>query len=109
MPADYLEDPHHRRAALRDLEMSIRKGWYIPDEANASIPAWLVELANDPTAGERERLRAAEVLNTMRAANLKTLETLDKMERLDTGQSTENSAVRIDYGDRGKQWTRSDD
>lgn len=45
--------------------------------------------------GDRERLRAAEILTAMDKANIDALTALDKIERLDSGQTTENIGLMV--------------
>lgn len=88
-------DGHHDREDLRLLELAIRKGWAIKDEWMDKLPEVAARIAADPGKKDRERLRALEVLNTMRGANVAGLVELIKTRRLVNGESTENIDHRV--------------
>ena len=81
-------DPHHTRETLVLLASAIRHGWQIPDAAMRSAPIIVANMLANGTV--REKLRAAEVLIRMRDSNIAALAVGDKIERLDSGEATEN-------------------
>lgn len=80
------------------MELAIRKGWDIKPEWMDKLPEVAARIAADPGKNDRERLRALEVLNTMRGANISGLVDLIKTRRLVGGQSTENVTFRFADG-----------
>lgn len=77
----------HSRQTMVLLSSAIRNGWQIPDTVLRAAPAVVANLLVN--GGDREKLRAAEVLIRMRESNIAALELADKLERLDGGSSTE--------------------
>ena len=87
-PVTIVED-RHERAGLRLIRRAIEGRWQVPDELLASLPRVVVGMvANSRT--DRERLRAVEILVAMNRDNLASLQTADRLERLDEGQPTDN-------------------
>ena len=82
------EPDHHARETLVLLASAIRNGGQIPDAALRSAPNIVASMLINGTA--REKLRAAEVLIRMRDSNIAALAVGDKIERLDSGEATEN-------------------
>ena len=82
------EPDHHARETLVLLASAIRNGWQIPDAALRSAPNIVASMLINGTA--REKIRAAEVLIRMRDSNIAALAVGDKIERLDSGEATEN-------------------
>jgi hypothetical protein len=70
------------------LASAIRNGWQIPDAALRAAPSIVANMLTNGTP--REKLRAAEVLIRMRDSNIAALAVGDKIERLDSGEATEN-------------------
>ena len=83
------------RASLRTLQRAVINGWDVPAEAKKDLPSMCLAIAMDSERPERDRLRAIEVLRAMERDNLEAAQALDRIERLDNGQSTENVATKI--------------
>jgi|TARA_R110000824_G_scaffold1991_4_gene9716 hypothetical protein len=82
------------RESLRIIKQAVTSGWDIPPEWKDSLPNLCMGIACDELRGDRERLRAIEILRAMQRDNLDAAQVLDKVERLDVGQATE----RIELG-----------
>ena len=82
------------RETLRMLQQAVHNGWNIPEEWKAALPRFCMGIILDKTKGDRERLRASEILRSMSRDNLDALQILDKIERLEDGSATE----RIELG-----------
>lgn len=91
-------DGHHDREDLRLVEMAVRKGWAIPDEWAEKLPQVAARIALDPGKPDRDRLRALELLGTLKRDNIGGLIDLIKTRRLIGGESTENVTVRYVEG-----------
>ena len=81
--------PSPARSSLRLLQQAIRNEWDIPPEWKKELPQLCLSIALDENKGDRERLRATEILRSMTRDNLDALQVLDKIERLDGGEATE--------------------
>ena len=77
------------RESLRLLHRAIKDQWQIPCEWKDALPNLCLQIAMDENKGDRERLRATEILRSMSRDNLDALQILDKIERLDGGEATE--------------------
>ena len=77
------------RESLRLLHRAIKDQWQIPSEWKDALPNLCLQIAMDENKGDRERLRATEILRSMSRDNLDALQILDKIERLDGGEATE--------------------
>lgn len=82
------------RGTLQMLQQAVHNGWDIPQEWKAALPRFCMGIILDKTKGDRERLRASEILRSMSRDNLDALSMLDKIERLEDGSATE----RIELG-----------
>tara|TARA_R100000458_G_C8274885_1_gene249865 strand:+ start:686 stop:1036 length:351 start_codon:yes stop_codon:yes gene_type:complete len=82
------------RESLRMIKQAVTNGWDIPAEWKGALPGLCMTIAMDELRGDRERLRAVEILRAMQRDNLDAAQVLDKVERLDVGQATE----RIELG-----------
>ena len=91
-------DGHHDREDLRLIEMAVRKGWKIPEKCAERLPQIAEHIAENGET-ERDRLRAIELLATLRRDNLAGLTELIKTRRLVNGESTENTAVTFRFAD----------
>ena len=80
------------------LVSAARNGWKIPAEIMQTAPAMLRDIM-EGDAGVREKLRAIETFVAMHKANIDALVQLDKVERLESGQDTERTAIRVVYED----------
>ncbi len=79
---------------MRLIAVAVRNRWQIPDEMREKAPKIAADIATKG-ATEREKLRAMEVLAAMDRDNISALEKLDKLERLDAGESTENVTLTL--------------
>lgn len=77
------------RSTLQMIKRAVTNGWSIPDEWKQELPQLCLRIATDENKGDRERLRATEILRAMSRDNLDALQVLDKIERLDGGEATE--------------------
>ena len=93
-----LADPHRSRETMRMLQRAVREGWEVPAEIFKDAPIELRNIMQSSTSN-REKIRAIEVFVTMHKANIDGLVQLDKIERLDSGEDTERSTIRIQYSD----------
>ena len=82
------------RAALATIRRAVSNDWDIPDAWKAAPPAMCAKIASDESKGDRERLRAIEILRAMQRDNLDAAQVLDRVERLDEGRATD----RIELG-----------
>lgn len=82
------------RESLRMIKQAVGNGWEIPDQWKAALPTLCAKIATDDNRGDRERLRAIEILRAMTRDNIDAAQVVDKMERLDSGEATE----RIELG-----------
>ena len=81
--------PRDERESLRMLKQALSNGWDIPADWKGALPKLCMKIALDEKRGDRERLRAMEVLRSMNRDNLAAAESLDKIERLDLGMATD--------------------
>ena len=82
------------RQSLAMIKSAVINGWDIPDKWKQALPSMCLKMALDDSKGDRERLRAIEILRAMQRDNLDAAQALDKVERLDQGQATE----RVELG-----------
>ena len=82
------------RQSLAMIKSAVVNGWDIPDKWKQALPSLCLKMALDDSRGDRERLRAIEILRAMQRDNLDAAQALDKVERLDQGQATE----RVELG-----------
>tara|TARA_R110001592_G_scaffold122620_1_gene329532 strand:+ start:101 stop:448 length:348 start_codon:yes stop_codon:yes gene_type:complete len=82
------------RSALQTIKRAVTNNWEIPEEWKAALPRLCLRIAADDSRGDRERLRAVEILRAMQNDNLNAAQALDRVERLDSGQATE----RVELG-----------
>ena len=88
----------HEGETLRLLQRAIRNGWDIPQVIVDAAPKVAGKIMTE-SKDNRDRLRAIEVLATMARDNVNALEKLNKVERLEAGESTENIAFpRMTFG-----------
>jgi len=92
-------DQRERRMHLWALERAVYGGWDIPDNARKDAPAFLVDLANDPSANTRNRIRAIEVLAALSRDRVDATVQLDRIYRLDDGTATDRVEVVSDMPD----------
>ena len=82
------------RTSLAMIRQAVANNWDIPDAWKAALPAMCAKIASDKNKGDRERLRAIEILRAMQRDNLDAAQVLDRVERLDEGRATD----RIELG-----------
>jgi hypothetical protein len=76
------------------IRQAVLNNWDIPDEWKAVLPKICLKMVADESRGDRERLRAIEILRAMQRDNLEAAQALDRIERLDEGRATD----RIELG-----------
>lgn len=93
-----LSAPRRNRRALNLLRRAVNEGWPISDEIRHDAPGMLESIARteeDP----RARIKAIEVLRAMAKDNVDAAVALDRVERLEAGEATENIAFpRMTFG-----------
>jgi hypothetical protein len=107
VPDPILTDPHHKREDYRIFRRMLK--W--SDRISEDTLARVIETAENDLLDEDGRVRNAArktIVEIMDKAG-KSIVELDRMERLDRGDPTENNRVTIDYGERGRQWTKEGD
>lgn len=82
------------RETLSLVRRAVGNGWEIPDQLRSALPALCAKIAIDEKKGDRERLRAVEILRSMTRDNVDAAQVVDKVDRLDSGQATD----RIELG-----------
>lgn len=88
-----LSDPHRTKSDLALLRRCIRERWGVPAERKRRLVERACEIG-EQCPDEDTALSAIRTTVAMDAADMQALATLDKMERLDAGEATENVAVR---------------
>jgi hypothetical protein len=78
-----------KRASLQMIERAARQGWKIPQEWLDSLPQVAAQIAADPKAPRRDRMRALQVLRAMEKDKTDAAQALEHIERLDRGDPTE--------------------
>jgi hypothetical protein len=81
--------PQASRSSLQMIKQAVANGWDLPAEWKQALPRFCMSIVADRTKGDRERLRATEILRAMQRDNFDGLLALDKLERLDDGTATE--------------------
>ena len=77
------------RSSLALIKQAVTNNWSIPDAWKNALPTLCAKIATDESKGDRERLRAIEILRAMQRDNLDAAQVLDRVERLESGQATE--------------------
>ena len=77
------------RESLQLIKRAVVNGWDIPDAWKDALPKMCMKMVLDDNRGDRERLRAMEILRAMNRDNLEAAQVLDRLERLDGGMATE--------------------
>lgn len=100
-------DRTRQRESLRLIQRAVHNGWHIKDEWLREVPKLAAKIMAD-SQDERNRLRAAQLLEDILARACDAAIALDKIERLDGGQATERvEAIQVnipgeaDFADRG--------
>jgi hypothetical protein len=91
------------RQHLRILEEAAYNGWQIPPEAAAALPREIMAIASDPNASPRDRIRATELLATLRKHDCEAAVNLDRIIRLDEGSATDRIQIVQDIPDGALQ------
>lgn len=81
--------PKQESAGMRLVARAIHGGWAIPAELMRTLPEEVRKIATDANYGERERLRAVELLASMERDNVAALVAADRIERLDGNRPTD--------------------
>ena len=98
-------DDHHAREDMRLRALAIRKGWLkpvdIPDDVVDGWPQQARQMMDAAAqAGEvRDWCSASKCLAEIMGLNLRQVERMDTMDRLDTGAPTEIKVV-VEYSDK---------
>lgn len=95
-----MNDPHRSRGAFAMLAAAIKNQWPIPEAAIEAAPKVAARMLLEGTT-DRVKISAIKLLLAMQKNNIEALETLHKIERLESGQSTEN--VRVFVAEFDKQ------
>ena len=82
------------RGSLQMIQQAVMNGWDLPKEWMQALPRFCMSIVADKSKGDRERLRATEILRAMQRDNLDAAQALDRVERLDQGRATD----RIELG-----------
>jgi hypothetical protein len=77
------------RSELRTISTALNAGWDVPEEAGIEAIKLARSIVADPTASARDRLRAAETLDSFRRTNMAAL-SLDL-------QAEKNEQARPDF------------
>jgi hypothetical protein len=93
-----------KRSETKLLIQSVLHGWVnAQDEYADEIRETLRQVMRDPDS--RQRVDAAKAFAAMAGDTARVFEVVDKIERLDAGENTENIGINIifeeDRGDRG--------
>jgi len=75
--------------------MAIRKGWKIPNDVKETLPEKLMAIIDNEYVVERDKIAAAKTLVAMEGQNQADDHLIHKDERIDSGQSTEATAMTI--------------
>lgn len=97
--SDPFIDPHHRRASYRMLERAINAAMDVPTKTMLAAAQTAIKDLRDGDG--RIRARAREFLLKLQDSGVAAAIGIDKIERLDAGQTTEN--VRITIPEENKQ------
>lgn len=84
----------HALSTMQTLRAAISQGWNIKPEWLQLLPGVLTAIALDPKSPRREKRQAVRTLAMMHASNIRQAEVLDKMNRLDDGQPTEQIVMQ---------------
>ena len=83
-----------RRQTMALVRTACLERWPVTAAMKAKAVEQVCEIAAK-AEGDRERLRANEIITAMDRANIEALVALDKLERLDAGENTENITLTL--------------
>lgn len=96
-------DPNDEGRAVQSMKTvisSILRGWDVPQKTREDAIAVTTHLMHNATK-EDVRLKAAELIKRCDEMRIRAAEAVDKIERLDAGQPTENTGrIEIVYTDK---------
>lgn len=96
-------DPNDEGRAVQSMKTVIRSilnGWEVPQKAREDAIRTATHLMNNAEK-EDVRLKAATLLKQCDEMRVRAAESVDKIERLDSGQPTENTGrIEIVYTDK---------
>ncbi len=82
------------RKHLQFLRLMLDRGELAAEHLDDSIE-FAVAVRNDPSASARDRIRAAEFIRSVADRAMEAAIALDKIDRLDGGEATDNAAITI--------------
>lgn len=88
-----LIDPKRVRSSLRIIQQAVEQGWDIPASVVEALPRVVSEILFDESAPLRDRLRAAQVIASLVKCRVDAAIALDKIERLEAGNPTEQFVI----------------
>lgn len=101
---DLFEQPGGRsRESLRLIQRAVRNGWKIDPKWLEAVPKETMRIMLS-SKDERNRLRAAELMQAIHRDATNAAISLDKIERLDDGRATEHVAgqtvLKVEFDER---------
>jgi len=90
---DIMPDPSSGLSTIESVRLvhrAVVNGWDIKPEWKQVIPKFAMQILADTSRKERDRLRAMELIRAMERDNLDAAVAYDKINRLESGQTTEN-------------------
>ncbi len=102
-----LLDGMSERRGLNLLRRAVGEGWDMPANVRNEAPAFLEGVMRS-SSDDRARLKAVEILRQMAKDNVEAAVALDRVNRLEAGDATENAAVTVRFVNRinGEQGER---
>lgn len=89
------------RENLTLLRQAVRRRWDVPADAMQKLLLDTLAMAA-ASDSQRDKLRAVELVRAMHSDDIKALELLDKIERLDSGVATERVEFKpLSFGGEG--------
>lgn len=87
-----------RKRAIREnlsiLRAAVTHGWDVPPEAMRRAVDEAIGTLDHPGASTRDKHRAIDILRLMRKDDIEARTALDRIERLEVGESTDNITFR---------------
>jgi hypothetical protein len=84
---------------MRLIQRAVKCGWDIPDQVLEAVPSFAVHVLTDSSRDTRDRIRAAELLASLRRDNMDRLDALAKASRLDAGMATDRVEMAASLSD----------